>query len=103
MQTPKPFRRPRWALVRLLPTPSASAAEQIADALLLRKIDRSGNGSVSPATDQRTVQETLSKIRNKYSISGTTGTVTDIDDSTELYTEELTTAAVNPVTGWDPT
>jgi hypothetical protein len=42
-------------------------------------------------------------LRNKWSITGTTMTVTKEDDSTASWTSELTSdAAADPVTGSNP-
>lgn len=72
-------------------------AVQNADALLNRNINGGGNGT-------RTVEESLAFLRNKWSISGTTLTVYDVDDSTPLWTATVSTnAAADPVTGNDPT
>ena len=52
----------------------------------------------------RSVLNALRFLRNKWSISGTTLTVTEEDDSTSAWTSTLTeNASANPVTGSDPT
>lgn len=76
---------------------SAATANQIADALLNRDFS-----SVSD-TNARTALNALRFLRNAYSISGTTLTVTKEDDSTSAWTSTLTTnASADPVTGSDP-
>lgn len=72
-------------------------ATQNADALLNRDM------SAVSDTNARTPLNALRFLRNKYSISGTTLTVTKEDDSTSAWTSVLTTnAAADPVTGSDP-
>lgn len=69
----------------------------IADALLKRDWT-SVSGEAA-----RSVLNALRFLRNKWSISGTTLTVTQEDDSTEAWTSTLTEDAdANPVTGSDP-
>lgn len=75
---------------------SAGAAEKAADALINRNIKGGSNAG-------RRVYEALSRLRNKWEIVGSTLTVYDVDDSTPLFTADLTTADVDPVTGLDPT
>lgn len=76
---------------------SATTANQIADAILNRDFS-----SVSD-TNARTALNALRFLRNKYSVSGTTLTVTKEDDSTSAWTSTLTTnASADPVTGSDP-
>lgn len=51
----------------------------------------------------RSVLNALRFLRNKWSVAGTTLTVTEEDDSTPAWTAALTTnAAADPVTGSDP-
>lgn len=74
--------------------------EQFADQLLNRNL---ATGSDSGSATVRTVRQALRFLRNKWSISGTTLTVTKEDDSTASWTSELTTSgAADPVTGSDP-
>jgi hypothetical protein len=76
---------------------SATTANEIADALLNRDM------SAVSDTTARSPLNALRLLRNKYSISGTTLTVTKEDDSTAAWTSALTTdAAADPVTGSDP-
>ena len=76
---------------------SATVANQIADAILNRDMT-----SVSD-TNARTLLNAARFLRNKYSVSGTTLTVTKEDDTTATWTSTLTTdAAADPVTGSDP-
>lgn len=75
---------------------------EIADGLLLRKLDRTGNGTGSTA-NERTVLSALRYLRNKIDISASTMTVMLEDDTTTAWTSTLTsTAGLNPVTGSDP-
>lgn len=76
---------------------SSTTANQIADALLNRDM------SAVSDTNARTPLNALRFLRNKYSISGTTLTVTKEDDATSAWTSVLTTnASADPVTGSDP-
>ena len=76
---------------------SAATANQIADAILNRDF------SAVSDTNARTLLNAARFLRNKYSVSGTTLTVTKEDDSTSAWTSILTTdAAADPVTGSDP-
>lgn len=76
----------------------ASAANTIADALLKRDWT-SVTGEAA-----RSVLNALRFLRNKWSISGTTLTVTKEDDSTPAWTGTVTTdAAADPITANDPT
>ena len=76
---------------------SATTANEIADALLTRD----WNSVTGEAA--RSALNALRFLRNKYSISGTTLTVTQEDDATSAWTSTLTTdAAADPVTGSDP-
>lgn len=74
-----------------VPTPA-----DIADAFLGRNISGGSNTG-------RLVKQALHFLRNKWSISGGTLTVTDTDDVTESWTAQVTTdASASPVTGNDP-
>lgn len=76
---------------------SVPTATENADALLNRDM------SAVSDTTARSPLNALRFIRNKYSISGTTLTVTKEDDTTSAWTATLTTdAAAEPVTGSDP-
>lgn len=69
----------------------------IADAILKRDFS-----SVS-GESARSALNALRFLRNKWSIAGTTLTVTKENDSTTAWTSELSTdAGANPVTGSDP-
>jgi len=71
-----------------------------ADALLNRDMSV-GTDDGSPSV--RTVRQALRFLRNKWSISGTTLTVTKEDDSTASWTATVSTdASALPVTGNDP-
>lgn len=76
---------------------TSGALNAIADAVLKR--DWSGlTGEAS-----RSLLNALRFLRNKWSISGTTLTVTKEDDATSAWTATLSTdAAADPVTGSDP-
>jgi hypothetical protein len=79
---------------------AADAATEIADAILARDI---GSGSGAGSLDERTVRSALRFLRNKWSISGTTITVTKEDDATSAWTSALTaTPGANPITASDP-
>ena len=76
---------------------SATVANAIADALLNRDM------SAVSDTNGRSPLNALRLLRNKYSVSGTTLTVTKEDDATSAWTSTLTTdATADPVTGSDP-
>jgi len=78
--------------VAALPT-----ATENADALLNRDM------SAVSDTTARSPLNAFRFLRNKYSITGTTLTVTKEDDTTSAWTSELTTSAsADPVTGSDP-
>lgn len=77
-------------------TPPPTTTE-IADAILNRDF-----ASVSD-TNARTLLNAARFLRNKYSVSGSTLTVTKEDDTTSAWTATLTTdAGADPVTGSDP-
>jgi hypothetical protein len=77
-----------------------TAAVKVADALLDRDMS---TGADSGSTTVRTVRQALRFLRNKWSISGTTLTVTKEDDSTSSWTSTVSTdAAAVPVVGNDP-
>jgi hypothetical protein len=72
-------------------------ATENADALLNRDM------SAVSDTNARSPLNALRFIRNKWSIAGTTLTVTKEDDATEAWTATVsTTAGADPVTGNDP-
>lgn len=76
---------------------SATTANQVADALLTRDWT-SVTGEAA-----RSALNALRLLRNKYSITGSTLTVTEEDDATTAWTAALTTdAAADPVTASDP-
>lgn len=71
-----------------------------ADALLARDI---GSGTGAGTLNERTVRSALRFLRNKWSISGTTLTVTKENDSDTSHTATVTpTTGADPVTGVDP-
>ncbi|MBP6544715.1 MAG: hypothetical protein KA265_19145 [Piscinibacter sp.] len=72
-------------------------ATENADALLDRDM------GVGADTNSRSPRNALRHIRNKWSVSGTTLTVTKEDDSTTAWTSTLSTnASADPITGSDP-
>ena len=76
-------------------------ATENADALLARDI---GSGSGAGTLNERTVRAALRFIRNKWSISGSTLTVTKENDSDTAWTAAVSTSAgADPVVGNDPT
>lgn len=78
-------------------TLTSGERNSVADALLDR--------DMATGTDSggRTVRNALRFLRNKWSISGTTLTVTKEDDSTSAWTSTLTAApGADPVSGSDP-
>jgi hypothetical protein len=76
---------------------STSTQQAIADQLLNRDM------SAVSDTTARSPLNALRLLRNKYSVSGSTLTVTKEDDTTSAWTSTLTTdAAADPVTGSDP-
>lgn len=76
-------------------------AIEIADAILARDI---GSGSNAGSLNERTVRSALRFLRNKWSISGTTLTVTKEDDAASAWTATVTAApGADPISGNDPT
>lgn len=71
-------------------------ADQNADALLKR------DWTAVTGEAARSVLNALRFLRNKWSISGGTLTVTEEDDTTTAWTGTVTTAAGNPTTQIDP-
>jgi hypothetical protein len=72
-------------------------ATENADALLNRDM------SAVSDTNSRSPLNALRHIRNKWSVSGTTLTVTKEDDTTSAWTSTLSTnASADPITGSDP-
>jgi hypothetical protein len=77
---------------------AADAGTEIADAILTRDWT-SVSGEAA-----RSVLNALRFLRNKWSISGSTLTVTEEDDSTSAWTATLTTdSGADPITASDPT
>jgi len=73
-----------------------SAAQEVADAVLARNI--AGGSSTG-----RTVTEALRFLRNKFTVSGTSLTVYQEDDTTVSWTSTVSTSATaEPITGSDP-
>jgi hypothetical protein len=76
---------------------AAPTATQNADALLNRDM------SAVSDTNSRSPLNALRHIRNKWSVSGTTLTVTKEDDTTTAWTSALSTSpGADPITGSDP-
>lgn len=79
---------------------SATERNAVADAFLDRDMS---TGTDSGSATTRTVRQALRFLRNKWSISGTTLTVTEEDDTTASWTSEVSTdASADPITGNDP-
>jgi hypothetical protein len=79
---------------------ATDAVTEIADGILNR--DRS-TGTDSGSATVRTPRQALRFLRNKWSVSGTTLTVTKEDDATASWTAEVTTDALaNPIIASDP-
>jgi len=79
---------------------ATDAVNEIADGILDRNM-ATGTDSGSPTV--RTMRQALRFLRNKWSISGTTLTVTAEDDATASWTATLTgTAGADPITASDP-
>jgi hypothetical protein len=79
---------------------AADAGAEIADAILDRDMS---TGTDSGSTTVRTARQALRFLRNKWSISGTTLTVTKEDDSTTSWTSTVTpTTGADPITANDP-
>jgi hypothetical protein len=75
-------------------------AVENADALLNRDM---ATGTDTGSETVRTVRQALRFLRNKWSLSGTTLTVTAEDDSTASWTATVTTnASADPITASDP-
>jgi len=81
-------------------TLTAGERTAVADALLSRDL---GSGSNSVVTQERTVRSALRWLRNKWTISGSTLTVTCEDDSTTSHTATVTRASADAVSSIDPT
>jgi len=74
-----------------------------ADALLDRDMATGTDNGASSGATGRTVRQALRFLRNKWSISGATLTVTKEDDSTTSWTSALTaTPGASPITASDP-
>lgn len=79
---------------------ATDAVSEIADGILDRNM---ATGTDSGSTTVRTMRQALRFLRNKWSISGGTLTVTKEDDSTSSWTAALgTDAAADPVVSSDP-
>lgn len=79
---------------------ATDAVNEIADGILNRDMS-TGTDSGSPTV--RTMRQALRFLRNKWSISGTTLTVTKEDDTTASWTSTLAgTAGADPITSSDP-
>jgi hypothetical protein len=77
-----------------------SSWSMIADAILDRDMSL---GIDSGSTTFRTMRQALRFLRNKWSISGTTLTVTKENDTTASWTSTITaTPGADPITGNDP-
>ena len=78
---------------------ATDAVNEIADGILDRNM---ATGTDSGSATVRTVRQALRFLRNKWSISAGTLTVTKEDDTTASWTGAVTTAAGNPVDSVDP-
>lgn len=79
---------------------ATDAVNEIADGILNRDMS---TGTDSGSASVRTVRQALRFLRNKWSISGTTITITKEDDATTSWTAALTgTAGADPITAVDP-
>jgi len=75
---------------------------QIADGILRRKLDSSGDGNGTQ--EERTVLTALQVLRNASAISGSTLTVYKENDTTAAWTAAVASSSgMNPLTGIDPT
>ena len=75
---------------------SAAAAQKIADEILNRDIAGGGSGNT------RNVRNALRLLRNKWSISAGTLTVTQEDDIAAAWTAAIATTAGDPISSVDP-
>jgi hypothetical protein len=87
---------------------ATDAVAEIADGVLARKLDSSGNETSVTTANERTVRSALRYLRNRVDISGSTLTVYQEDDGVTItggaWTAALTTSAgLNPVTQVEPT
>lgn len=80
---------------------ATDAGAEIADAILLRKLDRTGTGT--DAAQERTVVNALRAVRNKVAVAAGTATIYKEDDLTTAWTSAITTTAGNPISTSDPT
>jgi hypothetical protein len=75
---------------------------EIADGVLRRKLDSSGDGNGTQ--EERTVLTALQVLRNASAIVGSTLTVYKENDTTAAWTAAVASSAgMNPLTGIDPT
>jgi hypothetical protein len=80
--------------------PTAPTAVAVADALLDRDMS---TGTDSGSSTVRTVRQALRFLRNKWSVSGTTLTITKENDATASWTSQIAgTAGADPITSSDP-
>ena len=83
---------------------ASSAIAEIADGILARKLDSSGNETSITATEQRSVRAALRYLRNKVAANTATMTVYQEDDTTTAWTSAITAdASAAPITISDPT
>jgi hypothetical protein len=79
---------------------TAPTVTDIADGILARNLDSSGNGG--DATNERTVRSALRAMRNKVVVTGGSVTVYKEDDATTAWTgsvSNITDVTVNPTGG----
>jgi len=78
---------------------TSAERNSVADALLNRNL---ATGTDSGSATVRTVRQALRFLRNKWSITGGTMTVTTENDATASWTAAVTTTSGDPVTAIDP-
>ena len=78
-------------------TGAGPTAEEVADAILNRDM------AAVADTNPRSLLNAVRFLRNKWSIAGTTLTVTKEDDATPAWTAQVTsTPGAEPISGSDP-
>lgn len=81
---------------------SAAACNKIADHILRRSLATARAGSDGDAVAFRSIMGAVSKLVNKWAISGTTLTIYEEDDSTAFETQTVTPAAgADPISAID--
>jgi hypothetical protein len=81
---------------------AASGANKIADHVIRRTFQNACDSSDGDAKTGRSLLGAIAKLVNKISISGSTLTITEDDDTTSLFTQAVTTnASADPITALD--